>query len=297
MANLIPQKSPLHFLSQLNDHNSNLTVKCDNGTDGTGYIYFLYALHNILCSVNKHWNVCPGISCQNFPSVICLRLVNLFLTNSCLDAHDISRLYEAIAQGIMPALATLDLSDNTYLGGNLSVIFSKTFPSLHTLIMNRCWLQMSDLRSLAEARREQRLPQLRHLDVSFNFYNDTFFPLLFQQDALNLITLVMRKCGSSGHVLHDHAVRTNTFYELTTLDLSLNNIRGSLFILMSHYLRHLQILVLRECNLLSDDLISLVQASNQGRLPQLRHLNISQNYVGGPVNGISRFFAELETFP
>ena len=54
-------------------------------------------------------------------------------------------------------------------------------------------------------------------------------------------------------------------------------ITGNLSILLCHSFPSLNSLILSDCGLNSQDLCSLAQASLEGRLPQLRHLDISDN--------------------
>ena len=65
-------------------------------------------------------------------------------------------------------LTELDLSHSFGLTGNLSVLFTHSFPTLNTLILSYCGLNSNDLQSLARANVEGKLPQLRHLDISYN---------------------------------------------------------------------------------------------------------------------------------
>ena len=317
---LIPDESPLQFLYMWHDHSFKLTVKCDFSTQS------IKALHAVLKG-SKNWNrsvyLCVGRSMpqtplQDSPLVHIFstdkmypHLVDFILPNCDINPSDMSHIAAASAQGRLPKLSTLDISNNLKIGGNLSVLLSQSFPSLHTLIMTFCYLRISDIHSLAQARKEARLPQLRHLDVSFNFalnfgrksHSDKSLLLsLFQQGIPTLNTLVVRSCflkPDDLYTLYPQEEENNNFLsELTTLDISVNQtIGGSLSALMFHYLLHLQILVLRECELNSGDLTSLAQANNQGRLPDLKHLDISQNDIGMATRHFVRFFRELQVFP
>ena len=267
-----------------------------------------------------------AIPLQDFPSVLTLsmdrcnyyilpkdntypQLVNLFLTGCDLDSRYLSQLAEASARGRLPKLSTLDISSNPDISGNLSVLLSQCFPSLHTLILSKCKLQKSDAHSLAQARKRARLPQLRHLDLSFNSFSPfrsiysviNLLPLLFQQEIPTLNTLIVRYCDLIPGDLYIYPQTrgcTKLLSELTTLDMSYScAIEGSLSTLMCNYLLHLQVLVLRKCDINPDDLHSLSEASSQGRLPALRHLDISQNYMVGEKRGLLKLFGDLKSFP
>ena len=311
--------SPLQFLYVRHDHSSNLTVKCDIFEKSVDAV-------NTVLKVCEGWNksvylcvrrISSRTLLEDFPSVHTFhldrssyyflptdetypQLVNLFLTDCGLDSRDMSHLAEASKQGRLPKLSTLDLSDNPNIGGNLSVLFSQCFPSLHTLVLSSCVLQISDVNSLARAREEARLPQLRHLDVSLNYHSHS--GKLFQEGIPTLITLIVRSCflqPSDLHILHPQVEGNSKFLsELTTLDMSLNpSIGGSLSALICHSLLHLQILVLRKCLLNPNDLISLAQVSSEGRLPELSHMDISQNDIGWKKKGLFGLFAEINGFP
>ena len=63
-------------------------------------------------------------------------------------------------------LTELDLSHSSGFTDNLSALFTHSFPRLNTLILYKCQLNSEDLKSLARANVEGKLPQLRHLDIS-----------------------------------------------------------------------------------------------------------------------------------
>ena len=79
----------------------------------------------------------------------------------------------------------------------------------------------------------------------------------------------------------DHLVtvtESSIHSDLDRLDISHSRgIAGQLSILVGNSFPSLNSLVLSDCGLNSQDLCSLAQASLEGRLPQLRHLDISQN--------------------
>ena len=311
---LIPKKSPLRFLCERHDCSFILTVMCEKSSKTLNTILKVCESRNrsVYLSVK---GADRTISSQDFHSVhtlsidSCLvklpmnqmfpHLVNLFLTSCHLDSSGLSELADASAQGRLPNLSTLDISDNPRIRNNLSVLLRSTFPSLHTLITSDCYLQVSDVDSLQPARREGRLPKLRHLDVSFNHLNSNpLFPLLFAQGEFPMNTLLLRGCWLNFYdlyKLYHQAVKNNALIsELTTLDISDNvHISAS----MSQCFPHLQILVLRNCGLDSNDVSSLAKASNQGRLPELRHLDMSQNDIGWASKGICGLFDEFNSFP
>ena len=79
-------------------------------------------------------------------------------------------------------LTELDLNWGLGFTGNLSALFTHSFPTLNTLILHQCKLNSEDLQSLARANVEGKLPQLRHLDISYNM-GDTISGDLFTHSA------------------------------------------------------------------------------------------------------------------
>ena len=74
---------------------------------------------------------------------------------------------------------------------------------------------------------------------------------------------------------------------LTTLDLSVNpNISGHISNLLAHCFPNLDILILRDCTLNKGDLNSVQQANADGKLPQLKLLDISRNAIGSGPRGV-----------
>ena len=62
----------------------------------------------------------------------------------------------------------LDISHNSHISGKLIILVDHRFPSLNALILSDCGLNSRDLKSLAQASANSKLPELRHLDLSQN---------------------------------------------------------------------------------------------------------------------------------
>ena len=246
--------------------------------------------------------ILENLLCSGFPA-----LDTLLLSSCDLSSLALSRLARASATERLPKLSTLDISNNIDIGGNLSVLFCSTsFPSLHSLFLSRCELNALDVSSIAQASEQALLPQLKNLDVSFNFNNHSSNAVKSNLGLLRMFprldTLVVRGCRLQYNDLYHMYQRAITdcdhFSKLTTLDMTFNpQIGGYLSELMCQYFPNLSILVLRKCELNSNDLFSLAQASTYGRLPELRHLDISQNFIGMRTSGLLRLFGGLKGFP
>ena len=89
-------------------------------------------------------------------------------------------------------------------------------------------------------------------------------------------------------MLHLYMVtQSSVLTKLHKLDISHSSgITGTLSILLCHSFTSLNSLILSDCGLNAQDLYSLAQAGTKGRLPKLRHLDISENegFAGRLVN-------------
>ena len=242
---------------------------------------------------NKLLNLCfLSISCslvsgrlhmllkETFPA-----LTTLILSDCGLKAPDLTILAVAVEQ-MLPSLCVLDIS-GTSVEGCLHLLLTGIFPSLTTLILSYCGLRIGDLTELAEASMEGKLPELRHLDISWNYsLRDLLQPLKYVSDKLffaafpKLITLIARGCGLDANSLQSLS-ETGRLQHLMALDLSRNPyISGHVFVLLYQPLLSLNILILRGYALTSDDMRTLAYANVLNRLPQLMLLDISLNPIG-----------------
>ena len=80
----------------------------------------------------------------------------------------VQHLYMVTKSKILTKLKKLDISHSTGMSGTLSILLCHSFPSLDTLILSDCGLNLLDLNSLANASAKGRLPELKHLDISQN---------------------------------------------------------------------------------------------------------------------------------
>ena len=97
-----------------------------------------------------------------------------------------------------PGISTLDISHALGISGRLFVLVSYNLPALNTLILSNCRLIAKDLKSLAKAHNENKLPSLRHLDISGNLFlchHDALSLFEYQAKWESLLTLCVQ--GSS----------------------------------------------------------------------------------------------------
>ena len=235
----------------------------------------------------------------NLEMLFCSCFPSLVMSNCELSWRDLYCLADANGKGKLPKLFTLDISRNWPIGGKLSVLMSQQFPLLHTLVLSDCWLVMCDLTSLVD---QTQLPKLRHLDISFNFHESSDYQfilttLLSRRNPL-WITVVVRQCRLNFYALNGLKTKGKYLADLITLDMTDNpGVSGCLSVLMRHYFPKLNILILRQCGLISSDMSSLAQAINCGRLPELRHLDLSLNTIGWGSKCLLELLVESEGFP
>ena len=93
----------------------------------------------------------------------------------------------------------------------------------------------------------------------------------------NLTHLTLQRFICSTHHLY-MVTKTTCLTSLIKLDITHSEgISGSLAILLCHNFPSLQSMILSDCRLKSQDLNILAQACAKGRLPELRHLDLSEN--------------------
>ena len=98
-----------------------------------------------------------------FPS-----LHTLVLRGCWLKSQELSTLTGAIAEGKLPKLELLDISENHTYTFELLVLLRHSLLSLKTLILRNLHLKSGDLCCLAQANAEGKLPKLELLDISEN---------------------------------------------------------------------------------------------------------------------------------
>ena len=96
----------------------------------------------------------------NFPSLTSLTMLRFSFSTSQLDAIAKSSHQSQVNH--------FDVSGSSGISGNLSLLLNYSLDSLNDLLLSNCGLDGDDLRNLAQANAEDKLPQLKFLDVSDN---------------------------------------------------------------------------------------------------------------------------------
>ena len=199
-------------------------------------------------------------------SVRSLTGVESLALHSCISNHD--DLTTMIRHTSLRRLSYLDISRSLGIAGNLCILLRDRFPSLNTLILSNCELNTNDLRSLADANMEGRLPRLRHLDVSKNEKIDKCLDNLFPR------LCVWRKILSLNLI--------ETMHQDEQLDAFVKSIPSLQELMVSTYPEkevtakwfHLQKLCISECN--EEMLTNMADAVEKGLFPVLESVCINR---------------------
>ena len=175
-------------------------------------------------------------------------------------------------------LEYLDLSHNACISGHLSVLLRHRFPSLETLALSRCGLDLNDMHCLG--REQVNLPKLKVLNVSWNYEIKGGLTMLLSHRFQSLETLNLSECWLNSDDMRCLDRGQVNLPKLKKLDVSGNPMgnRG-LSLLLSYKFPSLETLNLSKCGLQSDVSCFFKEAICLGRLPQLKILDVTLNWV------------------
>ena len=274
--NLIPMESPLLFLQKWKQ--DDLLIHLKVGPNETLFDTFDVVLN--LCAQYKRTPLLQLTNWVKAPAPCSYLKRNLVHT---LDKWK---------QIVSVRLLTFDLKGNfdIYSAIREYGCLGQMFP-FSSLILNNCSLRSDDLRSLATASAIGRLPVLSGLDISWSSDLSVRGPLivLFGVKFPKLNSLIARGCWLTTRDL-DWLAAANVgakIPRLATLDLSRNpDIHRYISNLFAHRFPNLNVLILRDCELREEALSDIQQANADGKLPQLKHLDISQNPISSGPRGV-----------
>ena len=274
--NLIPVESPLLFLQKSNEDDPLIHLKMDSNET-------LFDTLDVILKFCAHYKRTPMMHLTAWE-------------HSSYQVQTLAQILKKWKQAVSVRLLAIDLRDGGGKGLVTMHLFDvqrQSFPLLSSLILNSCKLCLDDLRRLAEASTAGRLPMLRNLDISWNadvYRREPALSALLRCGFPKLKSLIARDCYLTPRDLNclDAANVAGKLPCLTTLDLSHNPlIYGHISNLLAHCFLNLNVLILRFCALCEDDLGSIQQANAAGKLPQLKHLDISQNPISSGCRGVS----------
>ena len=94
---------------------------------------------------------------------------------------------------VLTNLQKLDISHSFNISGCLSLLMCHRFPSLEILILGNCVLSNDDLYNLTQASLKNRIPELKHLDISSNNkldnINESFFSCTAKWQKLSCLII------------------------------------------------------------------------------------------------------------
>ena len=200
------------------------------------------------------------------------KLTHLNLYETLLDISDFRGLFTSTKNGLLPKLSALVLCVGGNGGTELFSTLECTLPNLTSLFLDDpSGTSYNQLQIIHE-----KLPNLTSLGISVGFVHA-------YSKGLPLEVLLSQKSVTlNGFTFHASLFQTLERKllpsKLSKLDISFSRkISGNLSVLLDKSLPSLNSLILRSCGLNSKNLHSLAQASKHGRLPVLRHLDISRN--------------------
>ena len=168
---LIPRESPLLFLHSPNQNDLKLSVNNVSWTESNSDVFV--SVLNICAKRNRSVHTLVLIDCG-------------MILNTLRRANVEHKLLN---------LRVLDISGAVVMG-RLHMLLTGIFPSLTTLILTGSGLKTQDYTSLAVASVEGKLPELKHLDFSWNGSLFLSIPLneSFFTTVPKLTTLIARGC-------------------------------------------------------------------------------------------------------
>ena len=173
--------------------------------------------------------------------------------------------------------------------GDLDKLDERKIPHLNSLTLRQI-ITSSLIPSLVEKLRTWKLEKL---DISHNIDVSGDLHLLVSNVLPSLRSLIVTDCWLHTDDLRSlgEANEKGRLPELKYLDISDNknyNITGNMSSLLSAEFRSLQGLIVRDYWLNEGDLLDLARANAAGKLPELRHLDISKNSLKDPLELLTR---------
>ena len=195
--------------------------------------------------------------------------------------EDIRALGEANRKEYLPSMQEVDLSDNKALSGQLTLLFTHTWPVLQKLHLRDCNLTVEDIRALVEANRKEYLPSLQEVQgLSGNKNVSGQVAVLLSSGWQSLRKLNLEWCYLPVEDIRAlvEANRKGYLPALQHLYLSGNKaLSGQLTLLFTHIWPVLQQLDLQHSNLTVEDTRALGEANRNGYLPSIKEVNLQWN--------------------
>ena len=235
---------------------------------------------------NSLANLVLGDNCPKFRS-----LETIDLSNTGLGATDVKRLFTALHDGKFPNLKNLRFLPAP-LTDCLSVMLQganhPAFPFKWHLMLQKSCLSRNDIQSIGKALREGKLPDLREINLSGNMLTDRITELLDKIDhstfeALETIDLSNTELSTTDVKCLFTALHYGKFPKLKSFQFLPAPLTDCLSVMLqgaNHpafpFKWHL---MLQKSCLSRNDIRSLGKALREGKLPDLREINLSGNML------------------
>ena len=248
-------------------------------------------LHDSICTL--HIDSYGTSNLRSSKLISCPNLTHLSFTHLNLDTSTLCALSRAVSKGRLPNVTHLTVVDCKNVAGNLALLFKQPWPKLIYFNIRGTDLNPTDLRRKVF---KENLFHPKHISLALSgeqlLYMNHSLPCVPLKIFLDDVTadsavkfskyqslkfLMLHNCINQSNDLNA-ILRKGLNHRLHKLDISHSSgITGNLSVLLHHSFPTLNSLTLSDCELNSQDLCSLAQASVEGRLPQLNHLDISEN--------------------
>ena len=225
------------------------------------------------------------------------KLTHLNLFGCNFEDQDFLNMYETCntSSDVFPRLTSLGLS----FGESLSqaLILSKFVKFSWNMLTELFVILANSYRYSEFGVLVKRMPKIINLGITLEETDQKLNMKQLQLEKLrNLVNLSLHKCLAG----HDHVsvlCDSLKFHKICKLDLSrTSSLSGTVELLLANPFPCLERLNLRNCRLRISDLFSLSGACNEGKLPKMKHLNISDNWIPDQCHGLDVFFGNKCTW-
>ena len=217
-------------------------------------------------------------------------LKNLVLENTQLRIKDIKSIASAVGQSKLQSLACLVLSRNTLTDSIEHLVPLRNghflgYQSLNYLVLGNTKLTSADLRTLSEAIHLNKFPAINGLNISSNSLTGCTKYLLKCKEGCGL--KLMEKLNLAYTNLTEEDLKSLAIVlsslglsKINHLNLSGNNLHGIIKELFTDTgVLRIQFLDLQNAKLGKEDILHLSNAVQDGKLPELREINLIGNNV------------------
>ena len=195
--------------------------------------------------------------------------------SACIFYQNLQAPYLASKNGLLPKLTSLVISDGKFSLRSGGINYFDSWVNLTTLSVKDAteW----DFVQLSKAVNQSRLIHLVKLCLSVKQNEKSDLREIEPEKIPLLKHLCIQRCIESKEALERLSCLLSD-WSLQTLDISHScGIGGNLSVLTSQHFISLENLILHDCELTEQDLISLDVANGEGRLSKLEHLDLSEN--------------------